>query len=667
MLILQALFLWLIISALMVGGAMLFHQFFPEESPWFGFIIPPLGVVLFFNFIEHLVALPSLLLLLPVFLGGTLWMVIGGRYFKEPLILPTSVFLASFAFTFGVRCLQPDISFTSDGISDLNMINNFSQGQALPPPDTWMPPFRFEWYYDLQHYAASIVDRLLGVKIGVADNVSHALLNALVCLAAAAAAHRLSGGRLFVTLAMPFIIVCAATGSATYLILFCHSMDQWLPADLSTGMTLPHPDDNPMWKNPIWTALLWDPRPEILHLKTPETLRLQVPGFWTWRDEYHANAAGHFLTILSVWIVGELVEIRRTIWPWVLAVMLPLLAATTSAWALPITVLLCWVMLPTAWVMGRRPAAMNSTLWTLFASLVLLWPAFYNVTSNPEFPEITWIDPAARTPLIEFLIQWWPILMLWICGCLCFRSLSFGARWFLAVIVIMLVGIETITIESRYNTIEKMWGYTWAVGLVGLFPIVASRPAIAFRFVAFVVILFVCELSNLYVHLYNVIKWETNPFQLDGARYITNDEQKNRMLQIMAQTKHAVYLSGKCAYCYNEAPALGVFTNNKSYIAWSWFESHANFIKEADYRENLNNDFYSGAMTDRLHFLQSNRIYGVLIWPGDDISDDALAKLRKELESDYDYVDCKGSGDKNAGVFILRSKSQANGATPSDS
>jgi hypothetical protein len=214
MLILQALILWLIVSTLMIGGAMIFHRFFPAESPWFGLIVPPLALVVLLNFIEHFVALPVLLVLLPLFLGATVWMMVSGGYFKEPLILPSAVFLVAFAFTFGVRCLHADISYTSDGISDLNMINNFSQGRTLPPPDCWMPPFRFEWYYDLQHYAASVVERLLAVKIGVAYNVSHALLSALICVVGAAAAHRISGGKLWVTLAVPFLIESAATGSS---------------------------------------------------------------------------------------------------------------------------------------------------------------------------------------------------------------------------------------------------------------------------------------------------------------------------------------------------------------------------------------------------------------------------------------------------------------------
>ncbi|HEV3272524.1 MAG TPA: DUF2298 domain-containing protein [Candidatus Methylacidiphilales bacterium] len=655
MLILQALFLWLIISTLMIGGAMLFHRFFPEESPWFGFIIPPLTLVALLNFIEHLAALPSLLVLLPLLLGATVWMTVWRKYFKEPLILPSAVFLGAFAFTFAVRCLRPDIDYTSDGISDLNMINNFSQGQTLPPPDCWMPPLRFEWYYDLQHYAASVVERLLAVKIGVAYNVSHALLSALICVVGAGAAHRISGGKLWVTLAVPFLIESAATGSSAYLYItsFSSYPDLWMAADPSDKMLHP-PDANPIWK---W---LFNDLPAGLAQMSPDdiakhqTLRLQVPGFWTWRSEYHANASGHLLSALSVLIVAELVHVQKTIWPWVLAVITPIVAVTVSAWALPIAILLCWIALPTAWVCGRRPVSVRAIVPASFIGLTLLWPAFYNVTSSPQIPPIHGIDPQDHVPLVEFLIQWWPILILWICGCICFRSLSFGLRLILIVVPVMLMGIELVTIDSRYNTIEKMWGYTWAVGLIGLFPFVASRAGAAFKIVAILLLLSAFVSLTYFVHDLAQGNWDGAAFHLEGSRYLTANDQKKKMLEAVGQTKHATYLSGKCVYCYNEAPALAVFTGNKSYIAWSWFESLTNYIDQADSREKLDNDFYSGAMTDRLHFLQSNKITGVIIWPDDDLSDDFLANLRKELEPAYDYIDCKDSGDKNAGVFLLQ-------------
>ena len=655
MLILQAFLLWLIVSALMIGGAMLFHRLFPDESPWFGFTVPPLALVLLLNFIEHLVALPSLLLLLPVLLGVTVWMGFFGQYWKRDLHLPAGVFLAAFAFTFLVRCLHADISYNSDGISDLNMVNNFSHGQTLPPPDCWMPGHQFEWYYDLQHYAASVMERILNVKIGVAYNVSHALLSALTCVVAAAAAFRISGGKIWITLAVPFLIESAATGSTAFLLLCCHNTNNlWLPFDLSGGMAPDPGDHNPIWQNPIWSYLNWDPRAAISHLHDPAILRLQVPGIWTWRDEYHANSAGHYLTLLSISVIAELVETRRAIWPWVLAALTPLLAVVASAWALPITALLCWGTIGLALFYGRRPTSNGTLVVMLFVALTLIWPAFYNATSSPAVPPITAIDPKDRTPLFEFLLQWWPILLLLICGCVCFRKLSFGLRWVLFVVPLMLLLIEMGTIDSRYNTIEKMWGYTWGAALVAFFPFIASRTAIAFRLVT--VVLLFSAMAGFYAFVADLTggTWDNMAFHLEGTSYLTNNPQKKRLLEVVGQEKDTTFLSGKSAFCYNEAPTLAVFTKNKSYIAWYWFESLTNYQNEADYRKKLNDDFYSGAMTNPLDFLQANKIGGILIWPDDDISDDYLATLRKELEPTYTYTDCKEDGPKNAGVFLLR-------------
>ncbi len=58
--LIQALFLWLFMAGFTVGGAAAFLRFFPGESPWFGSLLPPLGLVVPLNFVEHFVALPTL-------------------------------------------------------------------------------------------------------------------------------------------------------------------------------------------------------------------------------------------------------------------------------------------------------------------------------------------------------------------------------------------------------------------------------------------------------------------------------------------------------------------------------------------------------------------------------------------------------------------------------
>jgi hypothetical protein len=57
-------------------------------------------------------------------------------------------------------------------------------------------------------------------------------------------------------------------------------------------------------------------------------------------------------------------------------------------------------------------------------------------------------------------------------------------------------------------------------------------------------------------------------------------------------------------------------------------------------------------MPNPLAFLRNNDIAAVLIYPDDAISDDLLQQFEDQLGSDYFYVDCKGDGPNNAGVFL---------------
>jgi hypothetical protein len=374
--------------------------------------------------------------------------------------------------------LQPDILPSSDGISDLNKINNFSQGGTLPPIDTWMPPFHYIWYYSLQHYAASVIERLFAVQIGVSYNVAHAYLSALTCTAGAAAAYRFSGGRLWITIAIPFLIESAATGSSLFIYLSMHHPSMWYASNPSGG-ALDYDNavaagaaanDNPLWKTVLHTSL-WQ---WLAHDPHRERLELQAPGFWTWRDEYHANASGHLLTLLAVFVVGELTLLKRSLWPWLMAVLTPLLAVDASTWAYPITGLLCGGAVVFALLLGRRPADLLFGALVLLGALILLWPSLRDVTSSPEVPDILRTRPEERVAWREFILQWWPILFLWICGLWLVvadfasreRKIQFGVAWVLVVIPLMLIGVELYTVEGRYNTVEKMWGYTWGTGLI---------------------------------------------------------------------------------------------------------------------------------------------------------------------------------------------------------
>jgi uncharacterized membrane protein len=186
--------LWLLVAFHVVGAAALFLRLFPDESPWLAFLLPALGLVVVLNFIEHLVALPTLAWLLPFTLvafsrsllrPGVPWRALG---------VPTALLLLAFAFNFAVKCLHPGIP-PDDSMADLNRVLDFSLGDKLPPTDSWLPPFDHRWYYTFQHYAASVVERLFALNLGTACNVSFTLLNALIGFAGAGIAYLMGGRR----------------------------------------------------------------------------------------------------------------------------------------------------------------------------------------------------------------------------------------------------------------------------------------------------------------------------------------------------------------------------------------------------------------------------------------------------------------------------------------
>jgi hypothetical protein len=698
MLLLRALLLWSLVSLHVVAGAVLFRRLFGRESPWYGFLVPALTLCIGMNFIENFIAIPSLLALLPFTTIGSLLLVIrpgitweglkhllrqspapasdhpndaadepperpglwgeglrpaapapakaapmSAAFSWHDMLLPLGIFLVSFAFTFFIRSIEPDILPSSDGLADLNLMANFMKGETLPPTDGWMPPFKLQYYYTFHHYAASVLTRLFGVDIGTGYNLSHALLSAFTCFVAAAAAWRITD-RIWVTLLLPFIIESAATGSSAYLWMTEKNPSPWTMSDLSGGLLDPNKNPN----NPIWNLLATAPY--------RESLRLQPPGFWTYRDEYHSNAAGHFLTIFAVWVLMELAAGERRNWPWIAAITVPFIAILTSTWALPITGLLCGGGLAIAIWNKRWPENIHFVLIAAAVGLICTWPSMQSIFGSPIPTPIIWNHKEWRTPFYEFIFQWWPIILLWASLLVVWPKLPAGLKWAHAVVPLMLILIEFFNIEDgRYNTIEKMWGYTYGAGLVAFFSAVAMRPGLGYRFV--MGILLTSAFIAFYGWMYTTfrwIDWQGTAWHLEGNGLLRRDPQRARLLQVLSQLHNATILTGKVEWAYNASPSLAVFSGNRTYIAWTYSEEHYGHKGENDFRAQQVNDFYAGKAADPLGFLTSHSLAAVVIWPDDNIPDDLLATLKQQLAPYYTYIDCRGDGSSNAGIFLYQ-------------
>jgi hypothetical protein len=639
MLLVHDLILWLLVSLHVVGGAALFRRLCPEESPWLGFLLPALALVLLLNFVEHMLALPELLWLLPltvavcarsIFWPGCAW---------DGLRLPTAVFLVAFAFNFALRCLHPEIP-TNDSMADMNRVLEFTYGDKLPPTDNWLPPFDHRWYYTLQHYGASVVKRLFGLDIGTAYNTSLALLNALIAFAGAGVAFLAAGRRAWVALVMLPVIETGFTGAMPLLILTMKDADFGYAVDLDSGWRQHDP-------NAIFQLLAHEPH---------QALVLEPPGDWVWNTQYHANLSGFLLLFLGAFAALEVLGERRINWPWVCLLLVPLLSMLAAAWYLLLCGFLCGGTLVLALILRRRPQNWRFVLGATALAIVLMWPALTAFATWPDGQPVGWTQADSRTPFWIFVFQWWPIYIPWIVLCFLWRRVGAGVRWLHAAVALMFIGVELVTVGGwRWDTVEKMWGGLFGLGLVALAPPLMVMRHFAARGV--VALIFAATLVSFAARVGRArqwIDWDQGFLRLDGASYLRDDPQKARMLQVMGQLHGRTILAGVCDWNYTPPVAFADFTSNRCYVAWFSTEEISGHGEEARFRTALNNQFYAGKMPQPLPFLHGNRIDAVIIAPEDKISDALLAQLKGSLAPDYEYIDCRGDGAENAGVFLIR-------------
>jgi hypothetical protein len=643
MLLLRAAFLELLLCLHVIGAAVLFRRLFPRESPWLGFLVPVMALLAALNFIEHFIALPNLGWLLPVTVAGSLWAILKPGYSWEGLRFPAILFVVTFTALFGLKCQSPDISNFSEGLSNLARILNYTLGGTLPPIDSLMSPYDYGGYYTFQHYGAAILKRLFLLDLGTAYNLAFAFLMTWICLMGAGAAYAISGKK-WIAVAAMLVLLSSCPGSMPYLIFFGHH-----GADYGQSLSLNSNWDNPDL-NPFASICAQD--------KTHPILNLVPPVYCLYWSEFHATVGGAFMAIASVLACVEVFRPGRSNWPWICLIVLPMAVIITSALFFFEVAFFCIGSFALALLVGRRPEDWKFVGSASAAGLLFLWPSVYSLLGNSSTPDFSWTDPADYTPCWMFAIQWWPVYLPWLLLCFVWHRLDAVGRWFHTAIPLLLIWVEVATFGDRGLTTEKMWGGIYGAGTVTLLPLLLMQRNFACRLVGALPILGGLLCLVVLVKFSYFDSYDLHSFaHLQGDSLFLRDPQRIRLMQVMKSLHGATVLPGKSYWSFNEAPALVIFSENRSYISYTNQEIHAGHADETFHRDKMNNDFYNGKVADPLPFLRSNNIAAVLIWPEDKISDLLLQRFQTQIGPDYFYIDCKMDGTDNAGVFMRQTPS----------
>lgn len=647
MLFVRAFVLEILICLHVLGGAHLFHRFFPRESPWWGFFIPTLAFVTILNFIEHFVPLPNLVWLLPFTLGGSLWFLAHPQAAWKRLWFPSLLFVGAFTFTLAIKCLQPDVNFyNTEGLTDLSRIVDFTLGDKLPPQDSWLPPYPHDGYYTFMHYGASVLKRLLFIDVGTAYNVGTALLNSLELMVCAAVGYSLSNYRRWVAVLMLIVVAGGFTGSTPIKELIHPSTTN--PA---TSIDLCNQWDQPQYNEFSSLLRYWPPR---------DSYRLYTPGCYIYYSEFHATMAGHFLDLLTVFGVVEVLRRRRTVVPWVFLAVAPILTVISCPWFFIIVTLLAGPTLILAWLTHRRPWSIQHVLLGTFGTWGLLWPTLGTFAQGSIYQELLWLQlQFVKNDIVMIVIQYWPIYVPWIALCFAWKRFSLAGRWLYLLLVPIFILTEFTYFTNRPTTLEKTLGGCFGIGMVAFYPLLFIQRSYFYRALSGLIVLAAAiSLWGWTRSAYNGTDWSGSFMHLQGDHYMQEVPQLRHMEEVLRRLRGQTVLIGKNTVAWFESPSLPAFTENRSFVGWTNAEDSCGHHDEAHPRADDTNAFYNGTMPDPLLFLKANDIAAILVWPGDKMSDDWLAKMKTQLAPDFLYYDCKGTdpdSPDNAGVFIRAS------------
>jgi hypothetical protein len=646
MLILRVLLVWTMVSVHVVGGAALFRRLFPRESPWFGFIVPALALVVGLNFIEHGIAIPTLQWLLPITFGVCLWQMVSRKTSWSLLWFPTVIFLASFSFTLFLRCLTPDIARVRDGVIDLHFISDFCMGQTLPPESTWVSGLKLQYYYAFPHYAASVLIRLLGLDIGTGFNTSSALVSAFVYFLIGAIAWRIGKRRYWIVAVSIVLTASAMAGSTPFLWLF----EPYFKEPIDTTVLLNHADGSGHYF----------PFDNLLHPISYNygTHELIPPGYYTWIGSFHSVTVGQFIILFLVFCLVEMTRMRRADFPWIGSIGGCLLLIVCSTWGLPEGVFM--LLAGAGWCACKRIHPHDWRAVTLGVGLLVLClsPMLLDFLLT-RAPSLEANVGDGRTQLFEFVIQWWPLYLPWAALLFYWKELPPAVRFIQVMLPSGFLWVEFSNLSNRLDMTGKLWGFIFVAGWAVLIPALCASRHLIPRVILGLLLVGGVFSTCFWIDYEHRMFVPDDLWRLNGKGEFRSDYAKGRMFNVLSTLKHQIIIPGKSIWAYDESPMLASLTGNRNYVAWAYFSDqvfYPNSYGEAAKREIEINDLYDGKNPDPLTFLRQRNIEAVVVWPGNRISDDALSKLKTQLAPEYRYEDCRNipatNAAPNAGVFI---------------
>ena len=620
-------------------------------------IAAPVALCLGMFFIEHFVGLGSLFWLWPLTTAVSVYLVVTRRALLFIHWKVEAVFIFGFTYVLLWRYAFPDIDPSSERLTNLHFIASYMPGSTLPPVDTWLPPYKLDFYYTFQHYSAALMGRLFGLDAGTTYNVAFCTIYALAITAGATAISRFCTSNGSRAIAMAALVL---GGSGAWP--FVHFMieEPALYSSMRFIGDVAQPTE-PLSEFGQWLVELGFP-PHLPLTHPPEKLPTETFGYLVSLGDYHAPLGGFMLLTLALACIALLHKKPHDRSALAVLVATVPLSIVTNTWTFPLQVALVGT-----WFIFQH-ATQRSSDWSVLiaaagASVLLIYPHLrgFAIQSLDFKARISLVQAHEHTPWAMLLVLHWPLF-----GILAFsvfrRKLSGLTLYFALLWTGLFLFSEFFHVDelyegefNRFNTTLKWWPWIQAGALLTLGAMNLSSPGRVSRYGSAVVLLATAgygyDLGN---HWFKTPK--THFARLDGAAWVTDDPITKVMLDFLKNTEPGIVLERAETGSYTYAPAMAIFSGQRSLLGWV---DHERIWR--GYRTDLAatfeqiGSFYAGKLANSTAWLSHNQVRYVLWLKRDNIQPyDAFDAIHAQIKGQYDWKEFSAADRIRVGMWVRR-------------
>lgn len=567
------------------------------------------------------------------------------------------VFLCAILYGLIWRLSSPEIIEDNDRLTDFHLVSNYLAGEQLPPLDHWLPHQRLSYYYTFQHYSAALLGRIFGLEPGTAFNLAAVILGTLVVALA---------WELLTLLRVRFILkllsIAALVIGGTGLSPFFHIITSAPPDSLFAGTPVHAIFYNSRFvgwfensvTSDVWRAIFGDATQRAALLPI-ETFGYQYP-----LGGYHAVLSGFLLLFLALTIFVAIPQAPKNIrgrLEFVLGLTVPL-TLCSNAWTFPLQ-----AALVASWKLWDGRTSGNWDLRALSGGaavgVLLLLPFLAGLGAATHHMQLRLVPSFARTPPIQFLIVFWPLLAL--AATVPFAGPTKSLPGLLAAVFVSFLLLTEILVAAdggykgefvRFNSTLKWWGWIFSGGVFSLSAFLLASDRRGIRLFATIVLILV---STFAIDRALFFASRHFPGKLNGTGFYARDLPNAGLLRYLADAPHGIVLER----LYTERPVdtgiYGSFARKPNLIGIPWvLRVWRRDLTELPGLITQINAFYAAAHPNAARFLTNHNIRYV-VWSARENKElDTWQAITQAIDTEFRWMEFSDTPDSHIGIWIRR-------------